>query len=136
MEKFDIFKSGCGRVAEFIYQEEKKEECGCKGHEEGHKHKGVEVLVEHTEDAAKEKHVPYIEEKENGYLVKVGKETAHPMAEAHYITMIEIIVDGDTLHRKYLKPGDAPEAFFEVKKGSTVKAREYCNLHGLWVNNL
>ena len=94
-----------------------------------------EKLEEHTEDAAREKHVPYIEEKENGYLVKVGKETAHPMLENHYITMIEIIVDGDKLYRKYLKAGDAPEAFFEVPKGETVKAREYCNLHGLWVSS-
>ena len=56
------------------------------------------------------------------------------MLDAHYIVMIEILVDGDKLYRKYLKPGDAPEAFFEVPKGETVKAREYCNLHGLWVS--
>lgn len=127
MEKFDLFKSECGMVAEVVYKENKE----CTGSA------GVkfEKLEEHTEDAAREKHVPYIEEKENGYLVKVGKETAHPMLENHYITMIEIIVDGDKLYRKYLKTGDAPEAFFEVPKGETVKAREYCNLHGLWVSS-
>ena len=127
MEKFDLFKSECGMVAEVVSKENKE----CTGSA------GVkfEKLEEHTEDAAREKHVPYIEEKENGYLVKVGKETAHPMLENHYITMIEIIVDGDKLYRKYLKAGDAPEAFFEVPKGETVKAREYCNLHGLWVSS-
>lgn len=126
MEKLDVFKTECGMVAEVLYKENK--ECVSAS--------GVkfEKLEEHTEDAAREKHVPYIEEKENGYLVKVGKETAHPMLENHYITMIEIIVDGDKLHRKYLKAGDAPEAFFEVPKGKEVKAREYCNLHGLWVS--
>lgn len=126
MEKFDVFKSECGMVAEVLYKESK--ECSCTS---GAK---IEKLEERTEDAAKEKHVPFIEEKENGYLVKVGKETAHPMLENHYITMIEILVDGDKLYRKYLKAGDAPEAFFEVPKGETVKAREYCNLHGLWAS--
>lgn len=126
MEKLDVFKTECGMVAEVLYKENK--ECVSAS--------GVkfEKLEEHTEDAAREKHVPYIEEKENGYLVKVGKETAHPMLENHYIAMIEIIVDGDKLYRKYLKAGDAPEAFFEVPKGKEVKVREYCNLHGLWVS--
>ncbi len=128
MEKLDLFKSECGMVAEVIYKESKE----CTGKADGIK---VEKLEEHTEDAAKEKHVPYIEEKENGYLIKVGKETVHPMLENHYITMIEIIVDEDKLYRKYLKAGDAPEAFFEVPKGKSVKAREYCNLHGLWVSS-
>lgn len=126
MEKLDVFKTECGMVAEVLYKENK--ECVSAS--------GVkfEKLEEHTEDAVREKHVPYIEEKENGYLVKVGKETAHPMLENHYIAMIEIIVDGDKLYRKYLKAGDAPEAFFEVPKGKEVKVREYCNLHGLWVS--
>jgi superoxide reductase len=34
--------------------------------------------------------------------------------------------------RKYLKPGDAPEAEFRTG-AAEVTAREYCNLHGLWV---
>ena len=93
---------------------------------------GIEKLEIKTEDATTEKHVPYIEEKENGYLVKVGKETAHPMQEAHYIQFIEITVDENNLYRRYLNPGDAPEAFFEVPKGAKVVAREYCNLHGVW----
>nr|WP_307775698.1 desulfoferrodoxin family protein [uncultured Cetobacterium sp.] len=94
---------------------------------------GVEVLQSKREDASVEKHVPYVEEKVDGYLVKVGKETAHPMTEEHYIQMIEICV-GDFVYRKYLKPGEAPEAYFKVPKGSSVCAREYCNLHGLWSN--
>lgn len=93
---------------------------------------GFELIVPKVEDAATEKHVPYIEEKENGYLVKVGKEAKHPMLEAHYIEFIEIEVDGEFLYRKYLKPGSEPEAFFEVPKGKEVVAREYCNIHSLW----
>jgi len=89
----------------------------------------MKVLTENTTDAANEKHVPVIEKKDNGYLVKVG-EVAHPMVEEHYIMFIELIA-GDMVMRKYLKPGEAPEAFF-VTDAEDVTAREYCNLHGLW----
>jgi Desulfoferrodoxin len=52
------------------------------------------------------------------------------MEEKHYIEWIEIIADG-VVYRKFLKPGDKPEAEFCIKAGS-ITAREYCNLHGLW----
>jgi len=84
---------------------------------------------ENTVDAAKEKHVPVIEKTAEGFKVKVGS-VAHPMEEKHYIEWIEVIADGKT-YRKYLKPGDAPEAVFCID-AATVTAREYCNLHGLW----
>lgn len=92
---------------------------------------GYEVLEEKTADSTTEKHVPYIEETAEGYLVKVGEATAHPMVEAHYIQFIELTV-GDRVYKKYLKPGDAPEAEFKVEKAAKVSTREYCNLHGLW----
>lgn len=86
-------------------------------------------LEEQTADAANEKHVPVIEKQPGGYLVKVGS-VAHPMLDAHYIQFIELHT-ADMVYRKYLKPGDASEAFFEVK-AEAVWAREYCNIHGLW----
>ena len=82
-----------------------------------------------TVDAAVEKHVPVIEKKEDGILVKVGSVT-HPMEEKHYIQWIEII-DGETSCRHFLKPGEAPEKFFPCTD-ENIQAREYCNLHGLW----
>lgn len=91
-----------------------------------------EKLVEKNEDSTVEKHVPYIEEKENGYLVKVGQNTKHPMIPEHFIEFIELLVDDNFLYRKYLKAGDEPEAYFEVPKGAKVLAREYCSIHGLW----
>ena len=87
-------------------------------------------LDEKTADYATEKHVPYVERKDGGVLVKVGKETAHPMTDEHYIVMIEILADG-TYMRKYLKPGDAPEAFFRTD-AKDITAWEICNIHGLW----
>ena len=92
------------------------------------------VLLEaQTKDYAIEKHVPYIEKVNDGVLVKVGKETAHPMEEKHYIVYIEICADG-ILMRKYLKPGDKPEAHFKTD-AKIISARELCNIHGVWKSN-
>lgn len=84
---------------------------------------------ENTVDASKEKHVPVIERTASGFKVTVGS-VAHPMEEKHYIEMIEIIADGKT-YKKFLKPGDKPEAEFCIP-AEKVTAREYCTLHGLW----
>lgn len=86
-------------------------------------------LVENTVDAAKEKHVPVMEKIDGGVKVTVGS-VAHPMEEKHYIQWIEIIADG-IAYRKFLNPGDTPEATFTVD-AANISAREYCNLHGLW----
>ncbi len=94
--------------------------------------KNFTKLEAKSEDASTEKHVPFIEEFEDGYVVKVGKETEHPMTEEHYIQFIELLIDDNRLYRVYLKPGDKPLACFTVSKGEKVAAREYCNLHGLW----
>lgn len=87
------------------------------------------ALQEQTADFKTEKHVPVIEKQENGFLVKVGS-VPHPMEEKHYIEWIELIADGVS-YRKYLNPGDKPEAFFCID-AAEVSAREYCNIHKLW----
>ena len=87
------------------------------------------LFVENTVDAAKEKHVPVVEMADQGIKVKVGS-VPHPMEEKHYIEWVEVIADGKVC-RKFLKPGDAPEALF-VLQDEKVTAREYCSIHGLW----
>lgn len=125
MKKNDMFKcKDCNIVFEVVAGEYEVDCCS--------EESKIEKLVEKTADSSLEKHVPFIEEHEEGYYVKVGKETMHPMTAEHYIQFIEILIDGDRLYRKYLKPGDEPVACFKVVKGNTVVAREYCNLHGLW----
>jgi superoxide reductase len=89
----------------------------------------MELQTENTIDASREKHVPVVEKTKNGIKVKIGS-VPHPMEEAHYIEWIEVIADGKVC-KKFLKPGDQPEAEFEVN-GEIVIARAYCNLHGLW----
>jgi len=93
--------------------------------------KPMKLYEENTVDASKEKHVPVIEKVAGVFRVKVGS-VPHPMEEKHYIEWIEVIADGKT-YRQFLKPGDVPEAVFMID-ASTVTAREYCNLHGLWKN--
>jgi superoxide reductase len=73
--------------------------------------------------------VPVIEKTASGVTVKVGS-APHPMEEKHYIEWIEIIADGKA-YRQFLKPGDAPEATFNIT-ANKIDAREHCNIHGLW----
>lgn len=120
-QRYQIYKCElCGNIVEVLHGGDG--ELVCCG-------QPMKLLTENTVDAAKEKHVPVLEKIEGGYKVSVGA-VAHPMEEKHYIEWIELIADGTT-YRKYLKPGAVPEAVFTVK-ASTVTAREYCNLHGLW----
>lgn len=77
-----------------------------------------------------EKHLPVVERLNNKVTVKVGN-VKHPMEENHYIEWIEILA-GDSVYRKRLKPGDDPEAEFEVD-GDNISVRAYCNVHGLWL---
>ena len=87
------------------------------------------LQIENTVDAAKEKHVPVVEKVKGGVLVKVGA-AEHPMLEAHYIEWIEVQT-ANKIYRKYLSPGETPEAKFLVEE-EVLSAREYCNIHGLW----
>ncbi len=112
--------SVCGNIVEVVH--ESTGELVCCG-------KPMILMEENTVDAAKEKHIPVIENSEDGVRVQIGS-VEHPMEEKHYIEWIEILVS-DKVYRKYLKPGDKPEAVFQVEAGE-VTARAYCNIHGLW----
>jgi len=120
-QRLQIYKCEiCGNIVEVLH--EGKGELVCCG-------QPMKLYVENTVDAAKEKHVPVVEKTASGVKVTVGS-IPHPMEEKHYIEWIEIIADGKT-YRQFLKPGDAPEAIFNIH-ADKVTAREYCNLHGLW----
>lgn len=92
--------------------------------------KPMKLMEEKTSDAGKEKHVPVIQQGANGAKVVVGS-VPHPMEEKHYIEWIEI-VNGPYVNRKFLKPGEAPEAEFFVPVKGKLVVRAYCNVHGLW----
>ena len=80
-------------------------------------------------EEGKEKHVPVVEKTATGVVVKVGS-VPHPMEEKHYIEWIQVVTD-DKVLRKFLEPGEKPEATFETTE-EIVRAREYCNIHLLW----
>jgi len=120
-KQLEIYKCEmCGNIVEVLHGGDG--ELVCCG-------KPMKLIKENTVDAAKEKHVPVIEKTSAGIKIKVGS-IAHPMEEKHYIEWIELIADGKA-YRQFLKPGQAPEAVFNVTAGQ-ITAREYCNLHGLW----
>ena len=89
----------------------------------------MQLFTENSVDAAAEKHVPVIEKAGNGFKVKLGS-VPHPMEEKHYIEWIELTA-GPKSYKKFLNPGDAPEADFCIE-AAEVTVRAYCNLHGLW----
>jgi len=110
----------CGNIVEVLH--EGAGELVCCGAK-------MRLFSENTADAATEKHIPVIEKVDGGFKIIVGS-TLHPMEEKHYIEWIEVIADGKA-YRAFLKPGDAPEAVFNIEAGE-ITAREYCNVHGLW----
>jgi len=120
-ERLEVYKCNvCGNIVEVLHAG--PGQLVCCG-------QPMVCMKENTVDAAKEKHVPVIEKIDGGVKVKVGS-VAHPMEAKHYIEWIEIIADGKA-YRQFLEPGQTPEATFMVT-ASDIKAREYCNIHGLW----
>mgnify|MGYP000935831084 FL=1 len=120
-KQLQIYKcEACGNIVEVLHAGGGA--LSCCGRE-------MQLLVENTVDAAREKHVPVIEKTATGVKVTVGA-APHPMEEKHYIEWIELIADGKA-YRQFLMPGDRPEAEFAVS-AARVSAREHCNLHGLW----
>ncbi len=116
----------CGNIVEVLHGGAGK--LTCCGEE-------MVLFEEKTADTSTEKHVPFIKREGNKYVVLIGENALHPMEEKHYIEWIELVVDG-AVYRRFLNPGDKPEAIFEVPEGKEVFAREYCNIHGLWRGEL
>lgn len=120
-QKGEIYKCNiCGNIVEVLFVG--GGELVCCG-------QPMEMLLEKTKEEGSEKHLPVIEKTDGGVKIKVGS-VSHPMTAEHYIEWIEVIA-GEKSYRKFLKPGDAPEAEFEIEE-KIDGVREYCNIHGLW----
>ncbi len=121
VEKLSIYKcEHCGNIVEVLHGG--GAEIVCCG-------EPMKLYEANTKEAALEKHVPVVEKVEGGYKVTVGS-VAHPMEEKHFIEWIGLVA-GNTVYRKFLEPGQTPEATF-LSEAKEVKAHAYCNLHGLW----
>jgi len=120
-QQYEIYKCEiCGNIVEVLHGG--KGELVCCG-------EPMILMEEQTAEQVYEKHVPVVEKTENGIKVKVGS-VPHPMEEKHYIEWIQVITDKGAC-RKFLHPGDAPEAEFIDIEGLQ-RVREYCNIHHLW----
>jgi len=120
-EKLQVYKCQiCGIIAEAL--EGGAGELVCCG-------EPMTLYEENVVDASREKHVPVVTKAEGGFKVAVGS-VPHPMEAKHFIMWIELLADGKA-YRQFLSPGDKPEAFFPIQ-AQTARARELCNLHGMW----
>lgn len=96
----------------------------------------MKLLVAGLTDGSFEKHVPFFSQKEDGVEIRIGEEL-HPMSDEHYIQFIEVISrDEKYVKRKYLYPGEEPSLKLKgFSLDTKMKAREHCNIHGLWEAN-
>jgi superoxide reductase len=127
-EKDSIYKCEiCGNVVSVI--EAGKGELVCCG-------EPMKKLEEQTiEQEGKEKHVPIIEKSDNGIKVKIGS-VPHPMEDSHFIELVQVISNDGIITGKRLKPGDLPEVeFCCINYSDDLKARIFCNVHGVWKSN-
>ena len=128
-ERLDFYKCNlCGNLVEIVLSG--VGELVCCG-------KPMEYLEAKTEDSEyAEKHVPvFTNTDEDGVEIRVGSQL-HPMLEEHYIQFIETVSDDKKkVCRQYFTPQDTPIMVLKEKMGIQ-KAREFCNIHGLWENSL
>ena len=123
MELKGIYKCEvCGNVVEVV--DAFAPPISCCGQE-------MAKLEAQTDDYTVEKHVPVVEETEDGIKVVVGS-TVHPMTDDHYIVFIEVLTKDNKVLRADLDPSDEPEAEFPVSEDNIDIVREYCNVHDLW----
>jgi superoxide reductase len=120
-QKKEVYKCNfCGNIVEVLHPG--VGELVCCG-------QPMEKMVEKSQEEGLEKHLPVVESDGQKVTIKIGS-IAHPMEEKHFIEWIEIET-ADRCLRKFLKPGDAPEAEFELS-ATDFQVRAYCNIHGLW----
>ena len=74
-------------------------------------------------------HALVVEPGDGGAWVRVGSDERHPMEPGHHIQWIELLA-GDAQQRRFLSPGERPEAFFPMA-APEAEARGFCSLHGL-----
>ena len=126
-ERLDLYKCKvCGNLVEVVLPG--VGELVCCG-------KPMDYLEGKTLDSEYgEKHVPvFVTTDNDGVEVRVGSQL-HPMIDEHYIQFIETIFDEkNKVTRQYFSPQELPIMVLKEKIGLE-KAREFCNIHGLWEN--
>jgi len=115
----------CGNLHEVVYDSKVNPVC-C-----GQKMTKLEAGVQ---EASHEKHIPVVSV--NGNLVKIDVgSVAHPMSAEHSILWVSLKTDKG-VYRKYLEVGSAPVVSFALVDEKPLAAYAYCNLHGLWKQDI
>lgn len=125
--RLDLYRCNiCGNIVEVVLSGEGT--LVCCGEEMEH----LEIATHTGEEKT---HKPIIEINEDEKIVRVG-EIPHVMEDKHYIQFIEVISDDNKyVKRKYLTPEDTEATLkFKCECKDGIKARELCNIHGLWAN--
>jgi len=93
----------------------------------------VEEKPKEKSQEGNEKHVPVIMHGEHKVIVNVG-DIPHPMDEDHWIVLVQLVKNGQVIAGKRLNPGELPHVEFDMPRYDPegIKARAYCNKHGLW----
>ena len=80
-------------------------------------------------------HTPSIEVLAEEVIVTVG-EIEHPMNPEHFITRIELLINGREEASKELNYDDKPSVTFKLGRplfpDDRIAARAMCNIHGVW----
>ena len=115
----------CGNIVEMVHDSGVKPFCcGQKMNE----------LVPNTVEASGEKHIPAV--KVEGSIVEVNVGSVdHPMVDVHWIEWVQLVTDRGS-YRKWLNPGQAPNVKFLLEGEKPLAVYAYCNLHGLWKNEI
>lgn len=124
MSKFYVCPH-CGNVVEMVH------DAGVTPHCCGQK---MDLLVPNTVEASGEKHLPQVQLDGQTITVRVGS-VEHPMAQEHWIQWVQLQTRSG-VQRKYLEPGQVPQAVFQLNGEKPLAVYAYCNLHGLWKQEL
>lgn len=89
----------------------------------------MEEIKPNSVDASFEKHIPVYEINND----KININVPHVMEEKHYIKWVLMVNDNEIQYKEF-KYTDLPKAAFNYKENSIIYS--YCNLHGLWMNNV
>ena len=94
----------------------------------------MKELVPNTGEASGEKHKPAVTVGNGVVEVNVGS-VDHPMVDVHWIEWVQLVTDKGS-YRKWLNPGEAPNVKFLLGEEKPIAVYAYCNLHGLWKNEI
>lgn len=119
----------CGNIVEFVLAS--GEPLVCCGEK-------MEAMVP-NKDGAPEKHMPFAKKEGDRIEVLVGH-GEHPLTAEHTIEWIALEtnhgIQRKYLDQEYLSTSDKSKASFCLIKDKPVAVYAYCNLHGLWMDEV